>query len=166
MALYALDEDSNVVFASNAAPSQRYRCLECRGFVRKRASLHKRSHFCHLRNTPQCRLHSKSEGHLVLQTSLQERIPGLEMERLFPSILRIADLCWEAEKIVFEIQCSPITIYEAERRRRDYWSEGFDLVWLLDDRLFNRKTLRVAEEPLRKRAGYFISLRRAVVYDQ
>src|SRR5262249_26072126 len=110
MALYALDDDSNLIFAPDATEFRRYRCLECRGLVQKRVSQERRTHFCHLRNTPQCRLHSKSIDHLILQTSLQERIQGLEMERPFPSILRIADLCWEAQKIVFEIQCSPITL--------------------------------------------------------
>ncbi len=166
MALYALDTDSNLVFAADAAPLQTYRCPECRCPVQKRTGLHKRPHFCHLRNAPQCRLHSKSIDHLVFQTRLKEAIPELEMERPFPSILRIADLCWERKKIVFEIQCSLILPPEAEERRRDYAKERYALVWLLDDRLYNKKKLRLSEEILRREAGYFISLQKGLVYDQ
>ncbi len=166
MALYALDEESNLVFAPTANSSQKYRCLECRGLVQRRAGLHKRAHFCHLIRAPQCRLHSRSIDHLVLQTRLKEAIPELEMERPFPSLLRIADLAWEKQKIVFEIQCSLIGPAEAEKRRKDYAQEGYLLVWLLDDRLFNKRKLRIAEEVLRKEACYFISLGKALVYDQ
>lgn len=166
MALYALDEKSNLVLAAHADLYKKFFCLECRGPVQKRMGLHKRPHFSHLRNATHCRLYSKSIDHLVLQTRLKELIPELEMERPFPSILRIADLCWERKKIVFEIQCSLIAPAEAELRRKDYAKEGYNLLWLLDDRLFNKKTLRAAEEILRKEAGYFISLRKALVYDQ
>lgn len=166
MALYALDEESNLIFATNANSSRKYRCLECRGLVQKRSGLHKRAHFCHLGRSPQCRLHSKSIDHLVLQTRLKESIPELEIERPFPAILRIADLAWERQKIVFEIQCSLILPVETEKRRKDYAQEGYHLVWLLDDRLFNKKKLRIAEDLLRKKAGYFISFGKALVYDQ
>jgi competence protein CoiA len=101
-----------------------------------------------------------------LQTDLKKKIPQLEIERPFRSILRIADLCWEERKLVLEIQCSPISSYEAEARKRDYSQEGYDLVWLLDDRLFNKKRLKVAEERIRKGSAYFISLHRSAIYDQ
>lgn len=166
MALYALDEENQIVFAQEAAPYRRYRCLECSGRVQKRSGIYKRAHFCHLRSAPQCRLHSKSIDHLILQTDLKKKIPQLEMERPFPSILRIADLCWEEKKLVLEIQCSPITPSEVERRKRDYAREGYDLVWLLDERLFNKKRLRIAEENLRRQSAYYFSLSRACVYDQ
>lgn len=166
MALYALDEASNLVFATKASPFQKYRCLECRGLVQRKAGLHKQPHFCHLGRAPQCRLHSKSIDHLVLQARLKEAIADLEMERPFPSILRIADLVWERHKTVFEIQCSLLSPAETEKRRRDYAREGYHLVWLLDDRLFNKKKLRIAEDLLRREAGYFISLKKSLVYDQ
>ena len=166
MALYALDTESNLVFAADAEPFRTYRCPECQSPVQKRTGLNKRPHFCHLRNAPQCRLHSKSIDHLVLQTRLKEQIPELEMERPFPAILRIADLCWERKRIVFEIQCSLILPPEAKQRQKDYAKERYALVWLLDDRLYNKKKLRLSEDILRKEAGYFISLRKGLVYDQ
>lgn len=166
MALYALDDKNLLIFAPDATSFGRYSCLECRGPVRKRSGRNRRPHFCHLRNSPQCRLHSKSIDHLVLQADLKKKNPELEVERPFPSILRIADLCWEERKLVMEIQCSPISVSEAEARKRDYSQEGYDLVWLLDDRLFNKKKLKIAEERIRKAAAYFISLQRLEVYDQ
>ncbi len=166
MALYALDEESNLISALDASPFQKLRCLECGAALKKRVGVHRRPHFSHLRSARQCRLYSKSIDHLVLQTRLKEAIGELEMERPFPSILRIADLCWERQKIVFEIQCSLISPSEIERRRKDYAKEGYNLVWLLDDRLYNKKKLRISEKLLRRDAGYFISLKKGHAYDQ
>ncbi len=166
MPLYALDEENGIVFAPDASTRKNYRCLECRGSLQKRSGRHRRPHFCHRRSAPQCRLYSKSIDHLVIQTNLMKRIPQLKMERPFPSVLRIADLCWEERKLVLEIQCSPISIYEVGARKKDYSQEGYELVWLLDDRLFNKKRLRIAEEQIRRGSGYFVSLKRSIVYDQ
>lgn len=166
MPLYALDEEGRIVSAHGADPFRHYRCLECKAALHQRAGRERRSHFYHTQAVPQCRLYSQSIDHLVLQAALQGQNPALQAERPFEKILRIADLCWEEKKIVFEIQCSPIRPSEAGQRVRDYAGEGYELIWLLDDRLYNRRQLRLSEALMRLPAGYYFSLRRQTVYDQ
>ncbi len=167
MALYACDED-DFIFAGSAEPFKEYWCLECFGTVKVRRGKDRFPHFYHVHASPSCRLYSKSEDHLVAQLQIQKLFPPgeLQIERPFFQISRIADLCWEKEKIVFEIQCSKIEIPEAESRIRDYKTIHYDVIWLLDDRLFNRKLLRPTEEFLRSRASYFFNLKNSKYYDQ
>jgi competence protein CoiA len=167
MPLYALDEENRIIPAHEADAFRRYRCLECQTALQKRVGPHRQAHFYHLQTIRQCRLHSRSVDHLVFQSHLCELNSALEIERPFEKILRIADLCWEDQKLVFEIQCSPIDSFQARQRASDYAREGYELVWLLDDRIYNRKkALRFAETHLRRQSGYYFSLKSGVVYDQ
>ncbi|MBF8262975.1 MAG: hypothetical protein HW387_640 [Parachlamydiales bacterium] len=166
MALYALDESGRVIHADEAHSFDSYRCIECRGVVQKRNFRQRRSHFYHLQTVQSCRLHSRSIDHLILQEHLRDLNPSLIAERPFKKILRIADLCWEEKNLVFEIQCSPIALSQAFQREKDYASEGYQIIWLMDDRLYNRRrTLRPTEDHLRHQ-GYYFSLTRPFVYDQ
>jgi competence CoiA-like predicted nuclease len=106
-----------------------------------------------------------------VQLQLQKSFPlnALQMERPFPLISRIADLCWEKEKIVFEIQCSPLNESEAKARMRDYQSQGYAVVWLLDDKRYNKRLLRPSEDFLRHHSAYYVSIRQGFqseYYDQ
>ena len=166
MPLYALDDENRIIPAQNALNGRRYRCLECKGAMQRRVGLERRAHFYHLHSIRSCRLYSKSIDHLILQTHLQEKNPALIIERPFEKILRIADLCWEEKKIIFEIQCSPISQEEAKMRTDDYSSEGYTIVWLLDCRLYNRRSLRFAESQLRQQACYYFTLKNREIFDQ
>ncbi|HSX37722.1 MAG TPA: competence protein CoiA family protein [Chlamydiales bacterium] len=169
MALYASDEES-YIFAANATAKGSYRCLECRAPVKVRRGRNRVPHFYHLQKSFQCRLYSKSEDHLIVQLQLQKILSEktVRIERPFLAIHRIADLLWEKESIVFEIQCSLIEIDEAKKRITDYAKIGLRVVWLLDDRIFNRKHLRAAEEFLRAHTCYYFTFRRlgSFFYDQ
>jgi hypothetical protein len=91
----------------------------------------------------------------------------MKIERPFIDIGRVADLCWEKEKIIFEIQCSPLTPHEAEARIKDYRSVGYETIWLLDEKRYNKRVLRPAEAFLRERSCYYFSLRPELAcYDQ
>jgi competence protein CoiA len=167
MPLYALDDDNRIIAAPDAGLFCRYRCLECLSPLQKRTGLHRRAHFYHLQTVRQCRLHSNSSDHLIMQSEIQKIIPSVEIEKPFKKILRIADLCWEEKKIIFEIQCSPIDPMQTDQRTRDYAKEGYELVWLLDDRLFNRKrALRKSEILMRQKGCYYFSIQKNSVYDQ
>jgi competence protein CoiA len=147
-------------FAADALPKAAYYCLECGNPVRLRKGRMRMAHFYHIRRTSKCSLFSKSGNHLLLQLQLQKFLPQnqTEIERPFPSIRRIGDLVWEKEKIVFEIQCSKISSAEAALRSADYGKIGYTVVWLLDDRIFNKSFVRPAEEFLRKNTlCYFFS---------
>ena len=141
MALYASD-GKDYVFAGDAVVGTSYRCLECHSPVKVRRGRHRLPHFYHLHQSRRCHLHSKSEDHLLLQLQLQKLLAPekLEIEHPFLEIHRIADLIWEKEKLIFEIQCSSLEAEEAEQRIIDYRKVGFETIWLLDDRIFNNNS--------------------------
>lgn len=165
----ALDEQCHPITASRAIKHILYKCPECTCPVRLRSGPHRQAHFYHLRrkNTA-CTQHAKTEEHLRLQLVLANRISSQDeakIERPFPEIRRIADVTWEKRKIAFEIQCSPISAQEVQRRCADYRSIGWEIVWILSDKRFNRRKLSAAERVLREETSYF-SNRKGSIYDQ
>jgi competence protein CoiA len=170
MALYALDSEK-IVSALDSSPGKQYWCLECRKPVKMRRGQSRIPHFYHLKLSPSCRLYSKSEDHLLIQLQLQSLLPPNEtqIERLFPEIHRISDLVWEPKRLAFEIQCSPIYPKEVERRIDEYRTLGYQVIWLLDDRAYNKRILRPAETLLRTLSTYYVAFRRhttSLFYDQ
>jgi competence protein CoiA len=162
MQLYALDK-SSLVLAAHAIRNRSYLCPECHGFVRIRGGGRRQIHFYHARRPASCRQHGKSLAHLQIQLHLKSLIPSLNLEKKFQT--RIADAHWAEEKIVFEIQCSPISLQEAKSRCEDYLKLGFTPVWILHDRRYNRFRLSPAEEYLRSQTTTFFSDGR-IIYDQ
>jgi competence protein CoiA len=148
MQLFALNESGKMIAAPHAVVRQNYCCLECRGVVRLRAGIHRQRHFYHLQLTPSCRLSGKSMEHLQTQLHLQKLI-GCQLEVPFFEIGRIADAFWPAEKLVFEVQCSPIRASEVAARNQDYARLGLQVVWLLHTRTFGRERVAAAEMLLR-----------------
>lgn len=148
-----------------------YACPSCGHPMRLRKGKYIR-HFYHLRKTPACRLYSKEEDHLFFQWDLHSKLPPGEasLEVPFPTIQRVADVSWEKEGIVFEIQCSLLSLFEAQKRVLDYKKAGFDVVWILDDRTFNRRKATPAEEWIRTQGGLYLHFSRAnlscLYYDQ
>ncbi len=170
MALYAVDDD-DLIFAAHAEAGKTYWCLDCFGPVKRRLGRQRFPHFFHTQPAPSCRLYSKTEDHLLAQLQLQRHFPpgALQIERPFLNISRVADLCWENEKIVFEVQCSPLSETEAQKRTEDYRSQGYEAVWLLDDKRYNGRILRPAEAYLRRQATYYLRLKPGLFseyYDQ
>ena len=171
MALYAL-EDEIPISAFEAENFKSYQCCECRQRVRVRRGKNIRTpHFYHLTSSPTCRLYSKSQDHLLAQLALQKILPKGEavLEKSFFRILRVADVVWEPKKIIFEIQCSSITPKEIENRIHEYGMYGYQIIWILDDRIFNKKILTKAEFFLRDSSRYFAKLRNQpspIFYDQ
>ena len=170
MPLYASDGE-NYIYAADAEPRGSYRCLECKAPLKVRRGKNRIAHFYHLQTSPSCRLYSKSEDHLLIQLQIQKLLPSGEAQIEVPFLIihRIADLLWESQKIIFEIQCSSIHTKEAENRIRDYRKLGYEIIWLFDDRLFNRKMVRPAEDFLRTHSCYFFRFQRnniSFFYDQ
>lgn len=156
MQFYALEENLPVI-ASHAHKQRDYRCPECRSVVRVRSGPERQPHFYHLAASSVCRSHQKSAAHLQTQLAILQQLPEGEgrMERPFAEIARIADVAWEKEKIVFEIQCSPISLEEARNRCRDYKKLGYTPVWILHTRRFNRRKISASENFLRKTGAYY-----------
>ncbi len=171
MVLYAL-EGVDLVFAPRASQGKNYVCVECRRSLRLRTGRFKQAHFYHQPSAAPCRLQSRSERHMAIQTWLQRLLSNDEahLEHPFLPICRIADLFWENQRLVFEVQCSPISEGEVRRRMRDYRALGIEVIWILDDRLYNKKWLRPAEKLIRSGWSYFASVDKETLlvrlYDQ
>lgn len=163
----ALDHNRSIT-AAEAEKKKTYQCPECSSPVRLRSGPHRQAHFYHLHSSSKCYQHKKSDEHLGLQILLASGIASDEVriERPFPEIKRIADIAWEKRKIIFEIQCSPITEQEVRNRNEDYQSIGWKLIWILSDKKFNKRKLSAAEAVLRLQTCYFSQWQNRKVYDQ
>ncbi|MBA3816550.1 MAG: hypothetical protein H0X29_08545 [Parachlamydiaceae bacterium] len=160
MHLYALGNDEKVIYAGHADKHINYICLECAQVVRLRSGFHRQAHFYHLQPNHKCRLNGKSMSHLMLQHYLESVLPKgeVQLEHRFPLIQRIADVAWITEKIIFEVQCSPISAAEVLQRNADYASQGYQVVWLLHENRYNQKRLSAAEDALKCFPHYFSNM--------
>jgi competence protein CoiA len=158
MHLYARDEKDQLISAAQGNKQTNYFCRECGGLVRCRGGFIRQMHFYHLEHNRHCRQSGKSPTHFQIQLVLQKKLPGCEIEKVFSSINRIADVVYVQEKIVFEIQCSSISAREIEERNRDYASLGYQVIWILHDRLFNKTRLTAAEFFLTESPHYFTNI--------
>lgn len=138
MSLYAYKSHQERIAAIEAAPRTDYRCMECGERVRiRRPREHRRPHFFHLQKSSLCRQSGKSEEHFQIQSWILRHLPSsAAMEVFFPAIRRVADIIWERERIIFEVQCSPISAWEVARRTFDYRSQGWRVIWLLKESVF------------------------------
>jgi competence protein CoiA len=162
MHLYAL---YNTVLISAACAQKRinYICPECLNIVRCRSGNKKQPHFYHIYKNRFCRQSGKSKGHLQTQLRLQAMIPTIHLEKKIGS--RIADALWDEEKIVFEIQYSPLSLEEAKNRCKEYEKNGYTVVWILHDKQFNKKKTSPSEYFLRKEKIAFFT-NGHLLYDQ
>ena len=164
-------EENQLVLASEASRGKNYLCPECGSAMRVRGGPHRQIHFYHLQRPQKCKLHQKTLPHLQTQLRIQNLIPPGQAQMEYPisSISRIADVAWIERKIVFEVQCSPISYEEAKGRTEDYAKAGWRLVWILHERRFNQKNISPAEHFLRQRLCYFTTIDEkgaGIIYDQ
>ena len=143
--------------------------MECGSPVRLREGPLRHAHFYHIKKTPGCRQNGKSETHLQLQIYIKNLIPETNLEFRFPEINRIADVAWPSEKIVFEIQCSPMSREEMQARYADYQKVGYQMVLILHDSRYNQWRLSSMELALHELPYYYTNkneLGEGVIYDQ
>lgn len=169
--LYAFDSTNHLVNSQTASKKVDYFCPECKRVVRLRGGIHRQNHFYHLEVTPGCRQSGKSLEHLQTQLYILNALPKdeVQLEYHFPQIQRIADAVWSAQKIIFEVQCSPISLEEIQLRNRDYAKEGYTVVWIMHDKRFNQRRVTAAENYLYPFASYFTNISEigeGFIYDQ
>ncbi len=162
MQLHAIS-GSSVIPASEAKKDLSYICLECNEIVHLKKGKKRENHFYHPHKKTLCHQNNKSAAHIRMQLRIKSLIPDIILEKKIAS--RIADLCWEDQKIVFEIQCSPISIEESKRRSIEYAQAGYTAVWILHDRRFNRYRVGKAESYLRNHHTTFFTDGNTI-YDQ
>ena len=159
MQLFAF-EHTHLVSSTNAVKGKDYLCPECAQTLRVRKGDIRCAHFYHLRLSPTCRQSGKSVIHLQTQLYVASQFPKKEvfLEKPFPSIRRIADVVWN--RIIFEIQCSPISLEEIRGRYKDYESLGYALIWIFHTKTFNRIILSAAENYARKKRAFYTNIDR------
>ncbi|MBS4167543.1 competence protein CoiA family protein [Parachlamydia sp. AcF125] len=170
MQLFAFNHRQQLIPAIHAKKQCDYRCLECGKMVRLRGGHHRQKHFYHVQANHACSLHHKSMEHLQIQTYLYSLLSPADciLERPFPEVSRIADVVWLSQKLIFEVQCSPITQEEVQKRSQDYRKCGYEIVWILHDRTFNRWRLCGAEVFLQAHTHYFTNIDKegkGIIYD-
>ena len=114
-----------------------------------------------MRKTPQI--------HLSIQKYIIAHLPQGEGFIEFPLPKHYADVAWPKRKIVFEIQCSKITAEAAHQRTKDYIKMGYNIVWILHQLTFNRKTATTTEYLLRKQNCLYTNISstgHGNIYDQ
>lgn len=171
MQLFALDQESHPVAARNANKKREYICLECQAAVRCRSGPHRQAHFYHIKPSSTCKLSGKGLEHCQIQCRLRQLLPEGEcfLEHRFPELGRIADVAWLPRRLIFEIQCSPISADEIAARNRDYASIGYQVVWILHDNRYNKRRVTEAEQALKDHIHYFTNIDamdKGLFYDQ
>lgn len=172
MQLFARTRSGARIFLSSAEKQCDYFCEECGGILHIRSGSHRQTHFYHLSPPVSCHQHSKSLPHIQTQLYLQRQLPQGEifLEHRFPAIGRIADAAWIPYQCVFEIQCSPISREEVLSRNSDYGKEGWQVIWLLHEKRFNRSVRSSRLDPVFETLPhYFTSINaegKGCLYDQ
>lgn len=170
MQFFALTEEHETIDADSAERKKDYICMECAGLVRVRQGELRRSHFYHYRETPGCRQAGKSLEHLQAQIYIHQLFSGKTiLEKRFDQINRIADVVLEDQKVIFEVQCSPILAQEVMSRNCDYEKCGYRVIWILHDSRYGGKRKTSAEHFLQKSAHYYTNMNAAgegCIYDR
>ena len=171
MQICAIDSSASLILAENAHKHHDYRCIECSQIVRLRRGIHRKAHFFHIQPNRICKQHGKGMPHLMLQQFVKNILPEEEaqIECPFPTINRIADVAWHSKKLIFEIQCSPISKEEIKQRNENYTSIGYQVIWIFHDERYNQSRLSAAELLLSNHPHYFSDMNGegiGKIYDQ
>jgi len=156
--------------AEEAQQQVDYKCPECQGIVRVRQGMTRAPHFFHRNAGTSCHLRLKDGIHQAVQSWLISSLGENECTREchFSAISRVADVAYHPQKVVFEVQVSPIDPLEAVRRTLDYWSVGWHVIWLLHAATYGRSTASPFEKELISIPHYFtdIGYRGGKVWDE
>ena len=99
----------------------------------------------------------KNHLHLSVQQAIRKKIQSTDVHLEYRLKGHVADIFWESKKIVFEVQCSPISLKEAIRRTTDYEKLNMTIIWVLHDKTYNKINMSPSEEFLVKKKNVFYS---------
>ena len=162
-------EDDRRIYAHQAKRRKDYKCGQCGGLVRLRGGRIQKLHFFHPNPIVSCGLRKKSLSHLSVQEYLCKQFSKAFMEYYFPKINRFADVVIPELKLIFEVQCSPITLQEVRARQKAYAKTGYQLIWILHEKTFNKRVITEVEEYLHHFPCYYTNIEtkgRGCIYDQ
>lgn len=156
--------------AADALHQVDYCCPECGGVVRLRRGEERAAHFFHRDEGKACHIRHKVGLHQAVQSHLLALLgpASCTCECPFKEISRVADLAFHPQKIVFEVQVSPINPEEAQRRTLDYWGIGWHVIWLLHAATYGKRSASPFEKILVPIPHYFtdIGYRGGKIWDE
>ena len=129
-----------------------FSCLICRKVVRLKKGKVMRPHFAHV-TLADCPLHHESESqeHIELKASLYrwgKEETKAEVESYLPEFQQIADLLFPDQKLALEVQCSSLSLKRLRERSDAYRKHGYQVYWLLGEKLWLKKSLSALQEGL------------------
>lgn len=157
MQLCARDGDTTVL-SIYAQKGKNYTCPLCGSTLRLRGGRYTELHFFHINPKSSCKNAIKSAIHLQVQLRLKKIFSDALLEYYFPEITRFADVVIPSKKLIFEVQCSPISLFEVRARQAAYAKTGFQLIWILHEKTFNKRQLSDSELYLRQHPSYFTNI--------
>ena len=169
MQLFALDQENQLIHAISANKKFTYYCPECKSLMGTKQGDNRRAHFFHMEGAKECHHNGKSLEHFEVQECIARYVKGALLERRFEEIGRVADVYLEERRTVVEIQYSPISYEEIEKRTADYESLGLKVIWILHVKTFYRQMVTPAELYLKDREHYFTDIDKrgkGLIFDQ
>jgi len=165
--LYAQSGDGEKIFVERSVKGIDYFCLECLQKVRLRGGMYRQLHFYHIDEGKKCRQSEKTIEHILTQKKLQDSIPEIQLEVRFPDIGRVADAVLFDQKLVFEVQVSPMTQEECVSRIEDYRKAGFETIFILHTKTYGHRLSTPIEEVLERHTHYFTNINETggVIFD-
>ncbi|MCO4573924.1 competence protein CoiA [Streptococcus infantarius subsp. infantarius] len=153
--LSALDENGRLVSLLDEIPKkQAFTCPACHSPVRLRHGQIIRPHFAHV-FLENCDFYSENESdeHLQLKAGLYQSLSQSEkvvVEAVLPELYQVADILVN-DNLALEVQCSRLSEKRLRERTASYHKAGFNVLWLLGEKLWLGKRLR----PLQRHFLYF-----------
>ena len=153
--LSALDENGRLVSLLDEIPKkQAFTCPACHSPVRLRHGQIMRPHFAHV-FLENCDFYSENESdeHLQLKAGLYQSLSQSEkvvVEAVLPELHQVADILVN-DNLALEVQCSRLSEKRLRERTASYHKAGFNVLWLLGEKLWLGKRLR----PLQRHFLYF-----------
>jgi len=116
------------------------------------------------KHCPPCQIHR------AIQREILSHLPKDEAFLEYSFHKHIADIAWIDKSIIFEIQCSPISLFEVEKRINYYKRLKYTTVWILHEKCYNRNRVKREEFFLRTRGICYYTnmhpLGSGIIYDQ
>ncbi len=141
----ARDEKGNLVNSlEDDLVKQGYTCPACGSILQLRRGQNKRTHFAH-QSLKNCQFFHENESpeHLGNKQALfywAKKDNEVAMEYSIAQCQQIADILVRG-KLALEIQCSPISQRVLAERSRGYRNHGFQVLWLLGEKLWLKERL-------------------------
>lgn len=138
----AIDEQHNLVRATEHTVDSSYYCPACKGGLIFKKGTINQSHFSHKSNS-HCQTFSEGEtaehmeGKLILYDWFLKENTDVQLEAFIPELNQRPDLLihYKETKVAIEYQCSPISIEKIRTRTHGYKKMNITVIWILGDKL-------------------------------